>query len=87
MIISVTKKDITKAFSARGTEGYADNYQCPIAQSIRRRFPFVNDIKVASGIITVGFKTVTTPPEAERFIENFDEEQLVFPFRFNLDLK
>ena len=86
MQIFVTQSDIAVAEEQRGKE-YAAN-SCPIAQSVRRRFPDATDISVSIDSIAVQTEegdmlVAAPPPEAITQIKRFDARRPVSPFRFS----
>jgi len=84
MIINVTQEDIDK-----GVTG--DCALCPLAKAIHRYFPNIPyGLKVNDGVrvhfdrISIDFKLYKVTKNCQRFIDNFDNGNLVHPFKFNL---
>lgn len=83
MTIHVTQEDIDK-----GTRG--SFLACPIARAVKRqvgvRWAEVSDdhIRVADTALSGNVTRFRTPPEAADFINDFDSEEEVEPFSFEL---
>lgn len=77
MKIQVTQEDISN--------GKTNIYACPIALSLRREFP---SAKVGVAITLDGSwkDAIQAPPEALKFMNDFDDGKSVKPFEFELDI-
>jgi hypothetical protein len=78
--IKVTKQDIENGKPT--TEG------CPIALALIRELQMEDDeeISVDGDVITVGQLSFDTPARAADFVERFDNEDKVKPFKFVIKL-
>lgn len=77
--VEVTAEDI-----AKGEPG--DGCKCPIAIAVRRATG-LNDVSIRPiAQSRIGNRYVYLPDPAKRFVLDFDEEQPVQPFTFEIDL-
>lgn len=83
--IAVTEADIREASFRRDAEDYREMCECPVAQAVRKLHP---DWSVAASFIDRGLcDTIPLPREAKDFIKQFDHEQSVEPFEFEIEVE
>ena len=79
MLIKVTEEDITTGCPMSDTH-------CPIAYSLYRNLPEIEEISVGSIRVHLDEKCVYLPNSAREFIKKFDREEMVEPFEFELEI-
>jgi len=81
------KGEVTKSDIRHGLR--RNDCACPLALSLRRRFSYVWVGRVS--IIAIArngrFYSVVTPSEIYRFIERFDNNLEVKPFKYEIDFR
>lgn len=75
MKVKVTDECIRKGFPGEETS-------CPIALALWDQFQI--QCKIKTNMVEHGYKSITLPKEAIKFIEHFDSSMPVYPFEFDL---
>lgn len=83
IVVNVTHSDIDDGTKMSCTG-------CPVVLGIRRSLGHLGDVRVGNPCVSLWnngrrYETIV-PPEASRFISNFDDGRPVSPFSFSLEV-